>query len=140
MKCELIQYQMAAYAAHELPPETSLLIEKHLNHCPECQAWYQEITEMSQIWEDPGPVMDMPDIVAGVMEEVRQMPPLAVRSLPRSRPRESQKSKLAHFGLAACLTFCLFQFGIFEHLGNGLTEATQHLSTRMEHIFKEGNP
>lgn len=119
MKCELIQYQMAAYAAHELPPETSLLIEKHLNHCPECQAWYQEITEMSQIWEDPGPVMDMPDIVAGVMEEVRQMPPLAVRSLPRSRPRESQKSKLAHFGLAACLTFAYSNSGFSSIWGTG---------------------
>lgn len=139
MKCDIIQYQMAAYAAHELPNESSLLIEQHIRTCPECREWYQEVLEMSQIWQEPGPELQLPDFTAGVMEEIRQMPALQVRSVTRNRPRESRKSMITHFGVAACLTFCLFQFGIFEHLGTGLSEATQHLSNSVGHIFKEGN-
>lgn len=140
MKCELIQYQMAAYAAHELPQATSLLIEEHMKQCSECQAWYEDIVEMSRIWEHPEPMIEMPDLVSGVMEEIRQMPPLSVKKPVKFRSREWQKSRMAHFGLAACLTFCLFQLGIFEHLGNGLTEAAQRLPDRVEHIFKEVQP
>lgn len=47
MKCELIQYQLGAYTAGELPHESSLFIEQHLRTCPACQAWHKEVQEMA---------------------------------------------------------------------------------------------
>ncbi|GIO33153.1 MULTISPECIES: zf-HC2 domain-containing protein [Paenibacillus] len=138
MKCELIQYQLGAYTAGELPPESSLYIEQHLRTCPACQAWHKEVQEMALIWQQPDQETDFPDLTADIMGEIRQMPPLYTRQASRMRPRNSRKSVIAHFGVAACLAFCLFQFGVFEHLSSGISQATEIFSHSVNHLFKEG--
>ncbi|BFH65625.1 zf-HC2 domain-containing protein [Paenibacillus azoreducens] len=139
MKCELIQYQLGAYTAGELPPESSLYIKQHLLVCPACQAWHKELQELSGIWQQPETDSNFPDMTADIMNEIRQMPPLYTREVSRLKPRNSRKSMIAHFGLAACLAFCLFQFGVFEHLSSGISQATQKFSYSVNHLFKEGN-
>ncbi|GIP28765.1 hypothetical protein J23TS9_38950 [Paenibacillus sp. J23TS9] len=141
MKCEFIQYQLGAYSAGELPPESSLYIEKHLRTCPACQAWLEEVHEMARIWQEPELELDLPDIpdmTADIMNEIRQMPPLYKRQASRMKPKDSRRAMIAHFGLAACIAFCLFQFGVFEHLGTGITQATEIFSNSVDHILKEG--
>ncbi|MCJ8012814.1 zf-HC2 domain-containing protein [Paenibacillus sp. KQZ6P-2] len=138
MKCEFIQYQLGAYAAGELPSESSLYIEKHLRTCPSCQVWLEEVQEMARIWEQPDSELDCPDMTADIMNEIRQMPPLYKRQASRMKPNNSRKVMIAHFGLAACIAFCLFQFGVFEHLGDRITHATEIFSSSVDHILKEG--
>ncbi|MDR0266688.1 zf-HC2 domain-containing protein [Paenibacillus sp.] len=137
MKCELIQYQLGAYTAGELPPESSLYIEQHLRTCPACQAWHKELQEMSSIWGQPEIEMDFPDMTADIMDNIRQMPPLYTHQTSRLKPRDSRKSMFTHFTVAACLAFCLFQFGVFEQLGTGITDATQKLSNSVDQLLKE---
>jgi len=138
MKCELIQYQLGAYAAGELSPESSLYIEQHLRTCPACQSWHKEVQEMALIWQQPEPTPDFPDLTADIMDEIRQMPPLYTRQTSRLKPRNSRKTMIAHFGVAACLAFCMFQFGVFEHVSSGISQATEVFSHSVDHIFKEG--
>ncbi|MEI0739217.1 zf-HC2 domain-containing protein [Paenibacillus sp. JTLBN-2024] len=87
MKCELIQYQLGAYTAGELPHESSLFIEQHLRTCPACQAWHKEVQEMALIWQQPGETNDFPDLTADIMDEIRQLPPLYTRQTSRLKPR-----------------------------------------------------
>ncbi|MED5020758.1 zf-HC2 domain-containing protein [Paenibacillus chibensis] len=140
MKCEFIQYQLGAYIAGELPPESSLIIERHLRTCPACQAWLEEVQELAQIWQQPDtePQLDFPDMTADIMNEIRQMPPLYKRQASRMKPKDSRRMMIAHFGVAACIAFCLFQFGVFEHLQTGITHATEIFSSSVDHILKEG--
>ncbi|MGN7359246.1 anti-sigma factor family protein [Paenibacillus sp. SAF-054] len=138
MKCEFIQYQLGAYAAGELPPESSLYIERHLRTCPSCQEWLKEVEEMASIWQQPDTELEIPDLTLDVMNEIRQMPPLYKRQASRTKPKDSRKTMIAHFGLAACIAFCLFQFGVFEHLQTGITQATEIFSNSVDHIMKEG--
>ncbi|GAB6991272.1 anti-sigma factor family protein [Paenibacillus pini] len=139
MNCDIIQYQMAAYVAHELSPETSLIMDRHIQSCPSCQEWLHEVMAMSRMWQDSSSLSeDAPDLVTSVMQEIRQMPVSKIRSRDKSTNASPQRSMFVHYTIAACLTFLLFQFGVFEHLGSGLTEVTHHLSNSVQHILIKG--
>ncbi|MNN96292.1 hypothetical protein D3C81_2152510 [compost metagenome] len=50
------------------------------------------------------------------------------------------KTTWLHYGIAACLTFALVRFGVFENLGYGLSEMNGHMSTSVtEFLGASGN-
>lgn len=144
MNCATVKEWMPHYIEGLLSPEMEQSIHLHIESCPNCAQWLEEARELSALWvemdsnQDQLELMDFPDLTAGVMAQIdllengrRERAVKATMARRRSAPRTSW----IHYGVAACLTFLLMQFGVFEHLAYGITEINGHMSSSVTALF-----
>ncbi len=144
MNCATVKEWMPHYTEGLLSPEMEQSIQLHIETCPNCAQWLEEARELSALWvemdsnQDQLELMDFPDLTAGVMAQIdllengrRERAIKATMARRRSAPRTSW----IHYGVAACLTFLLMQFGVFEHLAYGITEINGHMSSSVTALF-----
>jgi predicted anti-sigma-YlaC factor YlaD len=145
MNCATVKEWMPHYIDGLLSPEMELSIRLHIDFCPECAQWLEEAREMSAMWAEmesqlPGTqeTMDFPDLKDGVMAHIESMEAERKERMVTNtlaRRRFAPKTSWMHYGLAACLTFLLLQFGVFENLAYGITEINGHVSTSVTSWF-----
>ncbi|MRN51939.1 hypothetical protein GJB61_02855 [Paenibacillus sp. LC-T2] len=144
MNCATVKEWMPHYIEGLLSPEMEQSIRLHIESCLNCAQWLEEARELSALWvemdsnQDQLELMDFPDLTAGVMAQIdllengrRERAVKATMARRRSAPRTSW----IHYGVAACLTFLLMQFGVFEHLAYGITEINGHMSSSVTALF-----
>ncbi|GGF81836.1 hypothetical protein GCM10010912_28670 [Paenibacillus albidus] len=147
MKCATVKEWMPHYIDGLMTPEMERSIRLHIESCPDCAEWLEEAREMSAMWsdmevhrdilEDILP-MDIPDLAGGVMAHIEQLETGRRERTVKAtmaRRRFAPKTAWMHYGLAACLTFLLMQFGVFENLAYGITEINGHVSTSVTTWF-----
>lgn len=146
MRCEQIMEWLPWYLQGSLSPLETREVTRHLGSCPACARWLEEVREMEALWKEMEPDFGMhsaqseeiPDLVGPVMAEIERLE--ARRRDAEAKPqvtgrRFQVRTSWLHYGLAACLTFVLVQFGVFEHLGYGLSEMNGHMSTSVTEFF-----
>ncbi|AEG59031.1 anti-sigma factor family protein [Desulforamulus ruminis] len=74
--CLWIKKNLAAYGDHQLTPEDQTRIDKHLKHCPECQAYWQEQQALNHwldnlVMEEPPP-----ELTGQIMTAIESLPPV----------------------------------------------------------------
>ncbi|CAM2928721.1 zf-HC2 domain-containing protein [Paenibacillus sediminis] len=135
MRCNDVQNQMSAYVTHELAPEAARLVQQHIHTCAKCHAWYEEVTEMLHIWNEAEHSSSSYDLVAEVMTKLAVAYPDAP-SITETKKRRLVNSQLYHYGLVACLTIIMFQFGVFEKLGYEISSVNNHFASTLELLFQ----
>lgn len=123
MRCEEAQQRMAAFVVGEMSAELSDLLTEHLDTCPACRLWHQEVLGMLQAWEEGNRPIPELDLVPAVMERIEY-------ATPAKKSRFSKFTDLYHYGIAASLAYGLFYFGVFEHVGVNISHAIDYLSNK----------
>lgn len=146
MNCATVKEWMPHYIDGLLSPEMELSIRLHIESCPDCAQWLEEVREMSALWgemeasiDDVADTMDIPDIKTGVMAHIESLEMERRERMVKAtmvRRRTTPKTSWLHYGLAACLTFLLVQLGVFENLAYGITEINGQVSTSVTTLFK----
>lgn len=146
MNCATVKEWMPHYIDGLLSPEMELTIRLHIESCPDCAQWLEEVREMSALWgemeasiDDVADTMDIPDIKTGVMAHIESLEMERRERMVKAtmvRRRTTPKTSWLHYGLAACLTFLLVQLGVFENLAYGITEINGQVSTSVTTLFK----
>ncbi|MCL6601387.1 MAG: zf-HC2 domain-containing protein [Paenibacillus sp.] len=146
MNCEQIKDWMPHYLEGLLSPERERIISHHIDSCPACVESLEQAREMAALWSEmEGEIgiqvdLDIPDLTGAVMAEIelieaerkqRVSAPIPTTSRRRYTPRTSWM----HYSVAACLTFLLFQFGVFEGLAYQITEINGHMSNSVTALF-----
>jgi len=150
MNCEQVKDWFPHYIDGLLSPEKELIIKLHLESCPGCTQDLEEARELSALWKDMEENIDtqsegyFPDLTAAVMAEIERFEAgrsKAVKGPATSRRRYAPRTSWMHYGLAACMTFLLFQFGIFEGLAYQITEINGQMSSSVISWFgPQSNP
>ncbi|QWU17510.1 Putative zinc-finger [Paenibacillus sophorae] len=144
MKCNTVMEWLPHYIEGLVTPEAEREMTQHIVACPDCARWLEEARAMEEIWKEADsasdfqPLSGIPDLVPQVMAEIERLE--AVRQSDgagpaASRRRSARRTSWVHYGLAACLTFVLLQYGVFEQLGYGLTEINGHMSNSVTALF-----
>lgn len=148
MNCATVKEWMPHYIDGILSPEVELNIRLHINSCPDCAEWLEEAREMSVLWtnmengQEPLGSLEIPDLTAQVMIQIEQLEEgRRERNIKATmaRRRTAPKTSWVHYGVAACLTFLLLQFGVFENLAYGITELNGQMSTSVSSWFSPQN-
>lgn len=145
MKCSTVMEWIPRYMDRTLSPQADREMMRHIGTCPACARWLEETRELEAIWKEmesgsaleKGMDDDLPDLVLPVMAAIDRLEAgkgKAAAESPAGR-RSVLRSSWIHYGLAACLTFVLVQFGVFEHLGYGLTEMNIHMSSSVTELL-----
>ncbi|MDT3425937.1 anti-sigma factor RsiW [Paenibacillus forsythiae] len=149
MKCDAVMDWLPHYIEGLLSPEAEREMTRHIGACPACARWLEEARAMEEIWKEAdgapeaGPFTDSPDLVPRVMAEIERLE--SARQSDNagpaaSRRRSARRTSWVHYGLAACLTFVLVQYGVFEQLAYGLTEINGHMSNSVTALLgAQGN-
>ncbi|OBZ11629.1 hypothetical protein A8L34_14870 [Bacillus sp. FJAT-27264] len=146
MNCATVKEWMPHYIDGLLSPEMELSIRLHIESCPDCAQWLTEVREMSALWADmearlphTEEPMEYPDLKTDVMAHIESLEAERRKRAVTgtlARRRFAPKTSWMHYGLAACLTFLLLQFGVFENLAYGITEINGHVSTSVNSWFR----
>lgn len=150
MNCEQVREWMPHYLEGSLPPEREQYLRLHIESCPGCTQSLEEARELAAIWNEmerntgaPGE-MHIPDIAASVMAEIQLLEEeRRLRDIQRapSRRRYAPRTSWMHYSVAACMTFILFQFGIFEGLAYQISEINVQMSSSVTSWFgAQSNP
>ena len=145
MNCAIVKEWMPHYIDGLLSPDMELRIRLHIQSCPDCAQWLEEAKEMSALWSEmetdseyQHEQMDFPDLAAGVMAHIEQLETgrreRAVKATSVRR-RYAPRTSWMHYAVAACLSFILLQFGVFENLAYGITEINGHVSNSVTQWF-----
>lgn len=142
MNCEQVKDWMPHYLEGLMSPDREHSIRLHIKSCPACSQSLGEAREMASFWREmerkpwvQEEMLDIPDITAAVMAEIQRFE--ADRSIEQvsSRRRYTPRTSWTHYSLAACLTFLLFQFGVFENLAYQITEINVQMSSSVTAWF-----
>ncbi|AWV32279.1 hypothetical protein CD191_06390 [Paenibacillus odorifer] len=145
MNCAIVKEWMPHYIDGLLSPEMELSIRLHIESCPDCAEWLEEAKAMSELWsemdadrEQLQAQMDFPDLAADVMTHIEQLETgrrSRATKATNARRRSAPKTSWIHYGVAACLSLLLLQFGVFENLAYGITEINGHMSNSVTQWF-----
>ncbi|BCG57955.1 zf-HC2 domain-containing protein [Paenibacillus sp. URB8-2] len=144
MKCSTVMEWIPHYIEGLLSPEAEREMTRHIGVCPGCARWLEEARAMEEMWKeldgdvDLGLSSGIPDLVPPVMAEIERLEAARQKNDAgpvTSRRRFALRASWIHYGLAACLTFVLLEFGVFEQLGYGLTEINGHMSSSVTELF-----
>ncbi|TXK83454.1 zf-HC2 domain-containing protein [Paenibacillus sp. N3.4] len=124
MRCEEAQKHMAAFAVDKTMPGLSILLTEHLDTCPSCRLWHEEVLGMLQLWMEEDQKIPELNLVSAVMERIESRPPVKKLGF-------SKFTVLYHYGIAASLAFGLFYFGVFEHVGVNISHTINHMSEKL---------
>ena len=145
MNCEQIIDWMPHYLEGLLSPERERSIRLHIESCPSCARSLEEAQELAAIWEGTNTGihedLEIPDLTGAVMAEIARMETERKQRVPVStnvRRRYTPRTSWMHYSVAACLTFVLFQFGVFEGLAYQITEINGHMSNSVTALFGPG--
>ncbi|AIQ11845.1 anti-sigma factor family protein [Paenibacillus durus] len=148
MKCNVVMEWLPHYIEGLLAPEAEREMTQHIAACQGCARWLEEAKAMEEIWKgaDDAPdfqLSDIPDLVPQVMAEIERLESARQSDgagPAASRRRSARRTSWVHYGLAACLTFVLLQYGVFEQLGYGLTQINGQMSNSVTALFgNQGN-
>lgn len=143
MNCADVENAMAAYVVGELCSKRSSEITQHVHTCDGCQAWHEEVLQMSEVWADDGAISDL-NLVTPVMAQLHlrsKTEPEAVETGSRQLPGQkwssgwSNRLVFFHYGVAAAATIALFQLGVFQHVGQ-LANTGAGLSHHMDRLIR----
>ncbi|AHV96264.1 zf-HC2 domain-containing protein [Paenibacillus sabinae] len=144
MKCTAVTEWLPHYIEGLLSPEAERELTRHIEGCSGCARWLEEARAMEQIWKEMDGDDELrlsfggPDLVPPVMAEIERLEDARRSNNTQdspSRRRFALRTSWIHYGLAACLTFVLLEFGVFEQLGYGLTEINGHMSSSVTKLF-----
>jgi len=145
MNCERVIEWLPYYIEGLLDPERELIVRAHLDACPGCVQSLEEARELADLWMEMEISMDVqsdldtPDLTAGVMAEIARIEGGRIKRNTREtssvRRRYIPRTSWLHYGLAACLTFVLFQYGVFEGLAYEISEINGHMSNSVTAWF-----
>lgn len=145
MNCAIVKEWMPHYIDGLLTPDMELSIQLHIESCPDCAQWLEEAREMSALWsemdldrEQQQEQIDFPDLAAGVMAHIEQLETGRrgrANKATTVRRRFAPRTSWMHYGVAACLSLLLLQFGVFENLAYGITEINGHMSNSVVQWF-----
>ncbi|WP_379132738.1 anti-sigma factor family protein [Paenibacillus sp. sgz500958] len=144
MNCEQVMEWMPHYLDGQLSLERAQIIRLHVDSCPGCAHHLEEARELSELWRSMAETVDVlqgediPDLVGSVMAEIEKFE--SGRSKRRVEPssarrRFSPRTSWVHYSLAACLTFLLLQFGVFEGLAYHISEINGQMSNSVISLF-----
>jgi len=150
MNCEQVKEWMPHYLEGLLNLERERSIRLHIESCPACMQSLEEARDLAALWyemeEDPETYgnLDIPDLTGAVMAEIEKLEAQRKQRIPvstASRRRYTPRTSWMHYSLAACLTFLLFQFGVFEGLAYQISEINGHMSSSVTALFgPQANP
>lgn len=145
MNCAIVKEWMPHYIEGLLSPDMELSIQLHINSCPDCAQWLEEAKELSALWlemdmnrEEQQEQPDFPDLAAGVMAHIEKLETeRRERTIKATnvRRRFAPRTSWMHYGVAACLSLLLLQFGVFEDLAYGITEINGYMSNSVVQWF-----
>lgn len=144
MNCAIVKEWMPHYIEGLLSTEMERDISLHIQFCPDCTHWLEEAREMSTLWSEMDSnkeqleQMDFPDLTANVMAHIEELETGRRERVAKAtsvRRRYIPKASWMHYGVAACLSFLLLQFGVFENLAYGITEINGHMSNSVTQWF-----
>lgn len=140
MNCAIVKEWMPHYIDGLLSPDMELSIRLHIESCPDCAQWLEEAKELATLWTDmelsgeyqhEQTEFEFPDFTANVMSHIEGLATgrkeRAIKAT-NARRRTAPRSAWMHYGVAACLSLLLLQFGVFENLANGITEINGQMS------------
>lgn len=141
MKCAQVMEWTPLYLRGTLGPAERRLMERHFRGCGGCQAWLEESRELDAMWSGmeagimPSGKEGIPDLTQAVLAEIGKLE--QERRSQTSSPKRlfSPRSAWMHYGIAACLTVLLVQWGVFENLAYGITEINVHMSSSVTSWF-----
>lgn len=142
VNCHYIKEWIPHYIEGLLPDDMERLVALHIRTCPECAMWLEEAKEMARIWAEGGaasPEEEIPDLTGSVMAAIEEMEQERQKEepvRPAARRQPVRRVSWVHYGVAACLTVLLAQFGVFEQLGYGITEMNGHMSSSVASFFQ----
>ncbi|AKG33772.1 anti-sigma factor family protein [Paenibacillus durus] len=149
MKCNVVMEWLPHYTEGLLAPEAEREMTQHIAACQGCARWLEEAKAMEEIWKEADgaldfqPISGIPDLVPQVMAEIERLESARQpdgAGPAASRRRSVRRTSWVHYGLAACLTFVLLQYGVFEQLGYGLTEINGQMSNSVMALFGPQQP
>ncbi|WP_025692227.1 anti-sigma factor family protein [Paenibacillus zanthoxyli] len=149
MKCNVVMEWLPHYIEGLLAPEAEREMTQHIAACQDCARWLEEAKAMEEIWKETAgapdfqPLSDIPDLVPQVMAEIERLESARQSDgagPAASRRRSVRRTSWVHYGLAACLTFVLLQYGVFEQLGYGLTQINGQMSNSVMALFGPQQP
>lgn len=145
MNCAIVKKWMPHYIEGLLSPDMELSIQLHINSCPDCAQWLEEAKELSALWlemdmnrEEQQEQPDFPDLAAGVMAHIEMLETERKERTIKAtnvRRRFAPRTSWMHYGVAACLSLLLLQFGVFEDLAYGITEINGYMSNSVVQWF-----
>jgi hypothetical protein len=95
MNCAEVEEQMSAYVMNELQNDLHDKIERHIQVCDSCYAWYCEVTEMAEIWSDESTPVAGLNLVEPVLRQLQsrqQSQPYAhLQSQLQSQPEQQSQ-------------------------------------------------
>ena len=123
--CESYAALLDAFAEGDLFTEDMLQVQKHLNDCPACQAYLEDLFTMRAAF----PTIEDTEVPAGfadsVMAAVAAHPRAAVPADPTPRKKKTPWTKVALPLVACCAIMVLLQGGPF---GGSRQESAQIIS------------
>ncbi|MDQ0195116.1 anti-sigma factor [Paenibacillus wynnii] len=150
MNCEQIKEWMPHYLDGLLSLERERSIRLHIDTCPACVQSLEVARDMAALWREMEGNMglqvdlDIPDLTGAVMAKIELIEAERIQRVPvptTSRRRYTPRTSWMHYSVAACLTFLLFQFGVFEGLAYQITEINGHMSNSVTALFgPQANP
>ncbi|WP_157685400.1 anti-sigma factor family protein [Paenibacillus donghaensis] len=147
MNCATVKEWIPLYIDGLLSPEVEQSVRLHMMTCPDCAHWLDEAREMAEIWSEMDRDrslqndIDVPDLTAGVMAYIGKLENgrrERAATVTMARRRTMPRTSWVHYGVAACLTVILVQFGVFENLAYGITEINGHMSNTVSAWFGPG--
>lgn len=145
MNCAIVKEWMPHYIEGLLSPDMELSIQLHINSCPDCAQWLEEAKELSALWldmemnrEEQQEQPEFPDLAAGVMAHIEMLETERRERTVKAtnvRRRFAPRTSWMHYGVAACLSLLLLQFGVFEDLAYGITEINGYMSNSVVQWF-----
>jgi len=98
MKCNQYQKLMMRYFDHEVNPEQRMLLDDHLNGCPECRKLYTDLHRILTPMEIPVMMEPEPGLEKLVLERVKTLPMVQCGE-------DNGLAKLIYGSLAVALVF-----------------------------------
>ena len=144
MNCAIVKEWIPHYIESSLSTEMEQSIRLHIQFCPDCAQWLEEAREMSDLWSEMdsnkelNDQLEFPDLTAGVMAHIEELETGRRERVAKAtavRRRYTPRTSWMHYAVAACLSFLLLQFGVFEDLAYGITEMNGHMSNSVTQWF-----
>lgn len=144
MNCAIVKEWMPHYIEASLPTEMERRIRLHIQFCPDCAQWLEEAKEISNLWsemdsnKDQLTPFEFPDLTAEVIAQIDELETGRRERISKAtavRQRYNPRTSWMHYTVAACLSFLLLQFGVFEDLAHDITEINGHMSNSVTRWF-----
>ncbi|WAH35904.1 anti-sigma factor family protein [Alicyclobacillus dauci] len=137
MTCFDVENAMTDYVLGGLDEDRAALVTEHIQRCPSCCAWYQDVLASSKFLEQEtfDPVIDITANVMSRIAEIDSPKTIIIPVTKHSTQRRWRQMMVAHYAIAASLTLMVFGLDGFQRMDARVLTWTGMLSHGLQGLM-----